>query len=45
MLVKAPRLIGLQTSELLVNHVVEFLSATGEIAGSPESRGVALPPN
>lgn len=45
MLVKAPRLIGLQTSELLVNHVVAYISATGGIAGRPESRVVAVPPN
>jgi 2',3'-cyclic-nucleotide 2'-phosphodiesterase (5'-nucleotidase family) len=45
MLIKAPRLIGLQTSELLVNHVVDYISAGGGIAGSPDSRVLPVPPN
>jgi 2',3'-cyclic-nucleotide 2'-phosphodiesterase (5'-nucleotidase family) len=38
MLMRAPRLVGLQTSELLVNHVVDYLSATGHVAADPERR-------
>jgi 5'-nucleotidase / UDP-sugar diphosphatase len=45
MLVKAPRLIGLQISELLVNHVVAYISISGGIAGLQESRVVPVPPN
>jgi 5'-nucleotidase / UDP-sugar diphosphatase len=44
MLVKAPRLVGLQTSELLVNHVVEYLSASGHIGGAAEQRVTPVSP-
>jgi 5'-nucleotidase / UDP-sugar diphosphatase len=44
MLIKAPRLIGLQTSELLVNHVVEYLSGAGQIGGAVEQRVTPVSP-
>ena len=44
MLIKAPRLIGLQTSELLVNHVVEYLSGSGQIGGAVEQRVTPVSP-
>jgi len=44
MLVKAPRLVGLQTSELLVNHVVKHLSASGQMSGAVEQRVMPVSP-
>jgi hypothetical protein len=44
MLVKAPRLVGLQTSELLANHVVKYLSAFSQMGGAVEQRVTPVSP-
>ena len=44
MLVKAPRLVDLQTPELLVDHVVRHLSASDQMGGAVEQRVTPVSP-